>query len=62
MSCIGVFVLMIVVAALKYISSKISKAEFTFLFKVGVVVAASSVFMIVVILTYSGVVAPWSGR
>lgn len=53
---------MIIVAALKYISSKITKAEFTFLFKLGMVVAATTVFLIVVILTYSGVVAPWSGR
>lgn len=58
----GVFALMIAVATLKYVSSKISKAEFTFLFKLGMVIAASSVFMAVVILTYSGVVAPWSGR
>lgn len=53
---------MIAVSALKYLSSKITRAEFTFLFKLGMVVAASGVFLTVVVLTYSGVVAPWSGR
>ncbi|XP_065220045.1 dolichyl-diphosphooligosaccharide--protein glycosyltransferase subunit STT3B [Planococcus citri] len=62
MAALGVFVLMIAISALKYLSSKITKAEFTFLFKLGMVVAASGVFLSVVVLTYSGVVAPWSGR
>ncbi|KAK7571108.1 hypothetical protein V9T40_014712 [Parthenolecanium corni] len=62
MAALGVFALIIAFAALKYISSKVTKAEFTFLFKVLLFVAAASVFLAVVVLTYAGVVAPWSGR
>lgn len=59
---VGVFALMMAVAALKYLQSVLSKAEFKYLFTVGVTMAAGVVFLTVVILTYSGFIAPWSGR
>ncbi|GLV42191.1 Catalytic subunit 3B of the oligosaccharyltransferase complex [Carabus blaptoides fortunei] len=62
MAASGVFALMMAVATLKYLQSVLSKAEFKYLFTVGVTMAAGVVFLTVVILTYSGFIAPWSGR
>ncbi|KAF5293012.1 hypothetical protein FQA39_LY13781 [Lamprigera yunnana] len=62
MAASGVFALIIAVAALKYLQSVLSKAEFKSLFVVGALVSASVVFLAVVILTYAGYIAPWSGR
>lgn len=62
MAASGVFVLLMAVGALKYLQTILSKQEFKKLFIVGGLSAAAIVFVGVVILTLSGVVAPWSGR
>jgi dolichyl-diphosphooligosaccharide--protein glycosyltransferase len=58
----GVFALLIVMAVLKYLQSVLSKAEFKYFFMAAALVAPVLVFLIVVGLTYAGVIAPWSGR
>ncbi|XP_054259074.1 dolichyl-diphosphooligosaccharide--protein glycosyltransferase subunit STT3B [Macrosteles quadrilineatus] len=62
MAASGVFMLLIAVAALKYMQSFLSKAEFRYLFTFATLGAAGVVFSTVVVLTYAGVIAPWSGR
>ncbi|KAF5274089.1 hypothetical protein FQR65_LT04487 [Abscondita terminalis] len=62
MAASGVFALIIAVAALKYLQSVLSKSEFKSLFVVGALVSAGIVFLAVVVLTYAGYIAPWSGR
>ncbi|KAK4884709.1 hypothetical protein RN001_000980 [Aquatica leii] len=62
MAASGVFALIIAVAALKYLQTMLSKSEFKSLFIVGALVAAAVVFLAVVVLTYAGYIAPWSGR
>lgn len=51
-----------VIGALKHMQSILSKAEFKYFFIVSSIVAAGVVFVGVVVLTYAGVIAPWSGR
>jgi dolichyl-diphosphooligosaccharide--protein glycosyltransferase len=58
----GVFALLIVMALLKYMQSLLSKAEFKYFFVVAALVAPVVVFLVVVGLTYAGIIAPWSGR
>ncbi|RZF44984.1 hypothetical protein LSTR_LSTR001945 [Laodelphax striatellus] len=62
MAASGVFALVLVVAVLKYMQSVLSKAEFKYFFTFAAVAAAAFVFLTVVILTYLGFIAPWSGR
>lgn len=62
MAASGVFALLIAVAALKHLQSRLSKQEFKRLFIFGGIAAAGAVFLAVVLLTVFGVVAPWSGR
>ncbi|CAG9862007.1 unnamed protein product [Phyllotreta striolata] len=58
----GVFALMFAVGVLKYLQSMLSKTEFKSLVVFGGLIAAGVVFLAVVLLTYAGYVAPWSGR
>lgn len=62
MAASGVFVLLLAVAFLKHLQTILSKQEFKKLFIIGGLVSAAVVFLAVVLLTISGVVAPWSGR
>lgn len=62
MAALGVFALLMAVSFLKYLQSILSKTEFKKLFIFGALLAALSVFAVVVLLTMLGVVAPWSGR
>lgn len=62
MAALGVFALLMAVAVLKYFQSVLSKSEFKKLFIFGAIVAAGAVFLVVVLLTMMGIVAPWSGR
>ncbi|KAK6639746.1 Dolichyl-diphosphooligosaccharide--protein glycosyltransferase subunit stt3b [Polyplax serrata] len=62
MAASGVFALLIAVATLKHVQSILTKADFKYVFIVGGVSAAVFVFLTVVVLTYFGVIAPWSGR
>ncbi|KAG4075910.1 hypothetical protein HA402_003736 [Bradysia odoriphaga] len=62
MAASGVFVLLLAVAFLKHLQTILSKQEFKKLFIIGGLVSAGVVFLAVVLLTISGVVAPWSGR
>ncbi|EDW66480.1 dolichyl-diphosphooligosaccharide--protein glycosyltransferase subunit STT3B [Drosophila virilis] len=62
MAAMGVFVLLMAVAALRHLQSVLSRNEFKKLFIVGGFLAAALVFVAVVALTLMGVVAPWSGR
>ncbi|KAG0715989.1 Dolichyl-diphosphooligosaccharide--protein glycosyltransferase subunit STT3B [Chionoecetes opilio] len=62
MAAAGVFALINAVAVLKYLQSVMSQAEFRHFFLVAAGIAAGAVFMVVVGLTWMGVVAPWSGR
>ncbi|GJQ66306.1 hypothetical protein Trydic_g4351 [Trypoxylus dichotomus] len=62
MAASGVFALSVAVAVLKYLQSILSKSEFKSLFIFGVLTSSTLVFLTVVILTYAGYIAPWSGR
>lgn len=59
---LGVFALMFAVGFLKYLQTMMSKSEFKSLAIFGGFISAGVVFLTVVILTYAGYVAPWSGR
>lgn len=62
MASLGVFGLLNAVAILRYLQSKLSSSEIKYVFTIGVLIAAAAVFLVVVLLTYAGVIAPWSGR
>lgn len=62
MAAAGTFVLLQAYAFLKYVQDYLTKQEFRSLFFFGVTGAAGTVFLGVVFLTYTGYVAPWSGR
>ncbi|KAK2722097.1 dolichyl-diphosphooligosaccharide--protein glycosyltransferase subunit STT3B-like [Artemia franciscana] len=62
MASAGVFALINAVAVLKFLQSKLKKAEVRYFFTVAGFAAAGIVFLTVVGLTYAGVIAPWSGR
>ncbi|KAF7265559.1 catalytic subunit 3B of the oligosaccharyltransferase complex [Rhynchophorus ferrugineus] len=62
MAAAGVFALLFAVAVLKYLQSMLSKSEFKSLVMFGGLIAAAVVFVTVVLLTYIGYIAPWSGR
>lgn len=50
------------IGALKYLHSLNPKGQWKQLLIVGGLIAAAAVFLMVVLLTYMGVIAPWSGR
>lgn len=62
MAAVGVFALLMAVAFLKHLQTILSKSEFKKLFIIGGLLAAGLVFTTVVLLTITGVIAPWSGR
>ncbi|KAM8734027.1 dolichyl-diphosphooligosaccharide--protein glycosyltransferase subunit STT3B-like [Acanthopagrus schlegelii] len=62
MAAAGVFVLLQVYAFLQYLKDRLTRQEFQTLFFLGVSVAAGVVFLSVIYLTYTGYIAPWSGR
>ncbi|XP_037946380.1 dolichyl-diphosphooligosaccharide--protein glycosyltransferase subunit STT3B [Teleopsis dalmanni] len=62
MAALGVFVLLLAVAFLRHLQSVLSKNEFKKLFIFGGLISAGLVFLVVIMLTMLGVVAPWSGR
>ena len=62
MASLGIFALLNAVAVLRYLQSKLSSTEIKYVFTIGVLIAAAVVFCVVVLLTYAGVIAPWSGR
>lgn len=62
MAAAGVFALLNAYAALRYIQSHLTKAEFRYFFIISIVGAAGLVFLTVVGLTWAGFIAPWSGR
>ncbi|CAB1351302.1 unnamed protein product [Coregonus sp. 'balchen'] len=49
-------------ALLQYLKDRLTKQEFQTLFFLGVSLAAGVVFLTVIYLTYTGYIAPWSGR
>lgn len=57
----GVFGLLIFVAALRYLRTVLTKSEMKYFGGV-VAVTAGVLLLILIFLTYSGIVAPWSGR
>nr|XP_039267682.1 dolichyl-diphosphooligosaccharide--protein glycosyltransferase subunit STT3B-like [Styela clava] len=62
MASAGVFVLLQAYCFLDYIRSKMTKQQFRSLFFFAVTASAGVVFLTVVVLTYAGIIAPWSGR
>ncbi|NWI27145.1 STT3B glycosyltransferase, partial [Sula dactylatra] len=58
----GVFALLQAYAFLQYLRDRLTKQEFQTLFFLGVSLAAGIVFLSVIYLTYTGYIAPWSGR
>lgn len=58
----GVFALLMAVGALKYLNTLLPKGQWKQLLILGGLLAAGLVFLAVVVLTYLGVIAPWSGR
>ncbi|RXM28206.1 Dolichyl-diphosphooligosaccharide--protein glycosyltransferase subunit STT3B [Acipenser ruthenus] len=62
MAAAGVFALLQAYAFLQYLKDRLTKQEFQTLFFLGVSLAAGAVFLSVIYLTYTGYIAPWSGR
>lgn len=62
MAAAGTFALLQAYAFLNYLKAKMSKTQFRQFFVVAVGAAAAIVFAAVIVLTYAGYVAPWSGR
>uniref|UniRef100_A0A8C3GU23 dolichyl-diphosphooligosaccharide--protein glycotransferase n=1 Tax=Corvus moneduloides TaxID=1196302 RepID=A0A8C3GU23_CORMO len=62
MAAAGVFALLQAYAFLQYLRDRLTKQEFQTLFFLGVSLAAGTVFLSVIYLTYTGYIAPWSGR
>ncbi|XP_010781845.1 dolichyl-diphosphooligosaccharide--protein glycosyltransferase subunit STT3B-like [Notothenia coriiceps] len=58
----GVFALLQAYAFLQYLKDRLTRQEFQTLFLLGVSLAAGVVFLTVIYLTYTGYIAPWSGR
>ena len=62
MASAGVFVLVQAYAFLKYLQTKLSKAQFKIYLLAGSAAVAGLVFFTVILLTQLGYIAPWSGR
>uniref|UniRef100_A0AAY4E9N6 dolichyl-diphosphooligosaccharide--protein glycotransferase n=1 Tax=Denticeps clupeoides TaxID=299321 RepID=A0AAY4E9N6_9TELE len=62
MAAAGVFALLQAYAFLQYLKDRLTRQEFQTLFFLGVSLAAGVVFFTVIYLTYTGYIAPWSGR
>ncbi|XP_038841561.1 dolichyl-diphosphooligosaccharide--protein glycosyltransferase subunit STT3B-like, partial [Salvelinus namaycush] len=62
MAAAGVFALLQAYAFLQYLKDRLTRQEFQTLFFLGVSLAAGVVFLTVIYLTYTGHIAPWSGR
>ncbi|XP_068757359.1 dolichyl-diphosphooligosaccharide--protein glycosyltransferase subunit STT3B-like isoform X1 [Montipora capricornis] len=62
MAAAGTFALLQAYAFLVYLRGKVSWSDFKNIFVFAVVSVAGVVFIAVVLLTYAGYVAPWSGR
>uniref|UniRef100_A0A8D3E8G4 dolichyl-diphosphooligosaccharide--protein glycotransferase n=1 Tax=Scophthalmus maximus TaxID=52904 RepID=A0A8D3E8G4_SCOMX len=62
MAAAGVFALLQAYALLQYLKDRLTRQEFQTLFFLGVSLAAGVVFLTVIYLTYTGYIAPWSGR
>ena len=62
MASAGVFLLLNAYAFLKYIQNFMTRSEIKTFFVTAVIVTAGVVFSGVVMLTYTGYIAPWSGR
>lgn len=62
MAASGVFALVIAAGAFNYIQTRITKAEFKFIFIFATLVTSGVVLLTVIGLTWAGVIAPWSGR
>lgn len=62
MASAGVFVLLQAYCFLDYVRSKMTKQQFRSLFFFSITASAGLVFLTVVLLTYAGIIAPWSGR
>jgi hypothetical protein len=62
MAAAGTFALLQAYAFLSYLRSKLSRTQFKQFFIFAVTLVAGIVFAGVIVLTYAGYVAPWSGR
>uniref|UniRef100_A0A8C6FIQ6 dolichyl-diphosphooligosaccharide--protein glycotransferase n=1 Tax=Moschus moschiferus TaxID=68415 RepID=A0A8C6FIQ6_MOSMO len=62
MAAAGVFALLQAYAFLQYLRDQLTKQECQTLFFLGVSLAAGAVFLSVIYSTYTGYIAPWSGR
>lgn len=62
MASAGMFVLVQAYAFLKYLQTKLSKAQFKIYLLAGSGAVAGLVFLSVIVLTQLGYIAPWSGR
>ncbi|XP_060869688.1 dolichyl-diphosphooligosaccharide--protein glycosyltransferase subunit STT3B [Metopolophium dirhodum] len=62
MAASGVFALVMAAGTFNYIQTRITKAEFKFIFIFATLVTSGIVLLAVVGLTWAGVIAPWSGR
>uniref|UniRef100_A0A8C4WY65 dolichyl-diphosphooligosaccharide--protein glycotransferase n=1 Tax=Eptatretus burgeri TaxID=7764 RepID=A0A8C4WY65_EPTBU len=62
MAAAGVFALLQAYAFLQYLRDCLTRQEFKTIFFVGVLAMATLVFLAVIYFTYTGYIAPWSGR
>ncbi|XP_046396858.1 dolichyl-diphosphooligosaccharide--protein glycosyltransferase subunit STT3B [Ischnura elegans] len=58
----GVFALLNAVALLKYVQRHLTGTDLRHFLAITSLIATAIVFLVVVLLTYLGVIAPWSGR
>lgn len=62
MAAFGVFGLLQVIGAVKFLQSRINRKQFGILLTAVVATAAIGGFVLILLLTYAGYIAPWSGR
>ena len=62
MASIGVFGLLNIVAIMGYLRSKLSATELKYVFTAGGLAIGAVILGGAILLSYAGVVAPWSGR
>lgn len=62
MAAAGVFGLLQLIAALQFLQQRLTRRQFILLFVGTVIVTFGLGLLVIALLTYTGYIAPWSGR
>lgn len=62
MAAFGIFGLLQVIATIKYVQPRVTRKQFMTLLIGGVILVSSLGLATIILLTYAGYIAPWSGR